>query len=138
MNPDQKLSTIFFAYQRFASMVDLTKYNLTKNQHRIIFIVSSLDNVSVKKILLLLNISKQAVNVAIRDLMERGLVEEQRSNQDKRVKFLSLTDAGTTLNQQICDEQLQLLDQYFESADGDWQQAMQNLAQGYLDRIKLD
>ncbi|MHA8110406.1 MarR family winged helix-turn-helix transcriptional regulator [Lactobacillaceae bacterium Melli_B4] len=136
MNPDQKLSTIFFAYQRFASIVDLTKYELTKNQHRIIFIVATLDDVSVKKILLLLNISKQAANVAIRDLMNRGFLKERRSQLDKRVKFLSLTEAGVDLNQQICDEKLKLLDQYFEAADGDWQHAMQNLAQGYLDRLK--
>lgn len=136
MEIDQKLPTIFFAYQEFASLVDLSQYDLTKNQHRMLFIISSLEDVSIKKILVLIGISKQAANVAIRDLMDKGLVTEHRSTVDKRVKYLQLTPAGLALNDQINLEQKRLLDRYFDEADGDWETAMTKLAQKYLDRVE--
>ncbi|CAK1241613.1 MarR family transcriptional regulator [Fructobacillus evanidus] len=136
MEIDQKLPTIFFAYQEFASLVDLSQYDLTQNQHRMLFIISSLEDVNIKKILVLIGISKQAANVAIRDLMEKGLVTEHRSTVDKRVKYLQLTPEGIDLNDQINLEQKRLLDRYFDEANGDWEKAMTKLAQKYLDRVK--
>lgn len=134
MNIDPKLPTIFFAYQEFSSMVDLSHYNLTKNQHRILFIIFALEDVSIKKILLLLGISKQAANVALRDLLSRDLVTEERSKEDKRIKYLQLTPAGRALSDQISVEQQTILNKYFDAADGDWQQAMTKLAEKYLNR----
>ncbi|GAP03235.1 MarR family transcriptional regulator [Fructobacillus pseudoficulneus] len=135
MNIDPKLPTIFFAYQEFSSMVDLSHYNLTKNQHRILFIIFALEDVSIKKILLLLGISKQAANVALRDLLSRDLVTEERSKEDKRIKYLQLTPAGRALSDQISVEQQTILNKYFDAADGDWQQAMTKLAEKYLNRV---
>ncbi|WP_143404253.1 MarR family winged helix-turn-helix transcriptional regulator [Fructobacillus pseudoficulneus] len=116
-------------------MVDLSHYNLTKNQHRILFIIFALEDVSIKKILLLLGISKQAANVALRDLLSRDLVTEERSKEDKRIKYLQLTPAGRALSDQISVEQQTILNKYFDAADGDWQQAMTKLAEKYLNRV---
>lgn len=136
MEIDQKLSTIFFAYQEFASLVDLSQYNLSKNQHRMLFIISSLEDVNIKKILVLIGISKQAANVAIRDLMDNGLVTEHRSTVDKRVKYLKLTPAGLALTNKINLEQKRLLDKYFDESNGDWEKAMAKLAQTYIQRVE--
>ncbi|GAO99458.1 MarR family transcriptional regulator [Fructobacillus ficulneus] len=136
MQIDPKLATIFFAYQEFSGLVDLGEYGLTKNQHRILFIVSALDDINIKKILILLGISKQAANVAIRDLQDRGLVDEQQSEVDKRIKYLHLTKAGQKLNQEVGQDQEATLNQYFAAADGDWQGAMEKLAQKYLSQLE--
>ncbi|KRM67642.1 hypothetical protein FD06_GL000794 [Apilactobacillus ozensis DSM 23829 = JCM 17196] len=136
MDNDKRLSTIFFAYQQFASMIDLKKYNLNKNQHRMLYIIYALDDVSIKDILKLLNISKQAANVSIRDLMERDLVTESKSKVDKRVKILNLTDAGLALNKTINQEQIELLNHYFDAANDDWKQVMEKLADSYIHSLR--
>ncbi|WP_220752171.1 MarR family transcriptional regulator [Apilactobacillus xinyiensis] len=136
MNNEKKLSTIFFAYQQFAAMIDLKKYDLTKNQHRMLYIIYALDNVSIKDILNLLNISKQAANVSLRDLISRNLITESKSSVDKRIKILNLTTEGQRLNEQINQEQIALLDEYFVAADNDWQKVMEKLADSYIHSLK--
>ncbi|MCK8625189.1 MarR family transcriptional regulator [Apilactobacillus sp. M161] len=136
MNNEKKLSTIFFAYQQFAAMIDLKKYDLTKNQHRMLYIIYALDNVSIKDILKLLNISKQAANVSLRDLISRNLITESKSPVDKRIKILNLTTEGQRLNEQINQEQIALLDEYFVAADNDWQKVMKKLADSYIHSLK--
>ncbi|MCL0329861.1 MarR family transcriptional regulator [Apilactobacillus xinyiensis] len=136
MNNEKKLSTIFFAYQQFAAMIDLKKYDLTKNQHRMLYIIYALDNVSIKDILKLLNISKQAANVSLRDLISRNLITESKSPVDKRIKILNLTTEGQRLNEQINQEQIALLDEYFVAADNDWQKVMEKLADSYIHSLK--
>ncbi|MCL0312197.1 MarR family transcriptional regulator [Apilactobacillus sp. TMW 2.2459] len=136
MNNEKKLSTIFFAYQQFAAMIDLKKYDLTKNQHRMLYIIYALDNVSIKDILNLLNISKQAANVSLRDLISRNLITESKSPVDKRIKILNLTTEGQRLNEQINQEQIALLDEYFVAADNDWQKVMEKLADSYIHNLK--
>ncbi|MCL0319327.1 MarR family transcriptional regulator [Apilactobacillus xinyiensis] len=136
MNNEKKLSTIFFAYQQFAAMIDLKKYDLTKNQHRMLYIIYALDNVSIKDILKLLNISKQASNVSLRDLISRNLITESKSPVDKRIKILNLTTEGQRLNKQINQEQIALLDEYFVAADNDWQKVMEKLADSYIHSLK--
>ncbi len=117
-------------------MIDLKKYDLTKNQHRMLYIIYALDNVSIKDILKLLNISKQASNVSLRDLISRNLITESKSPVDKRIKILNLTTEGQRLNKQINQEQIALLDEYFVAADNDWQKVMEKLADSYIHSLK--
>lgn len=101
-----------------------------------LYIIYALDDVSIKDILKLLNISKQAANVSIRDLMERDLVTESKSKVDKRVKILNLTDAGLALNKTINQEQIELLNHYFDAANDDWKQVMEKLADSYIHSLR--
>lgn len=135
MNNKEKLSTIFFAYQQFSSMIDLGQYNLNKTQHRIIYSISELNIASMGKLLKLLNISKQALNVSVRDLISQNLITEVRSEKDKRIRILKLTRKGTELNQKINQEQTAQIDALFKKVDNNWEQAMVELANEYINHI---
>ncbi|MGX4644503.1 MULTISPECIES: MarR family winged helix-turn-helix transcriptional regulator [Holzapfeliella] len=135
MNDKSRLATIFFAYQRFASLIDYGEYGLSKNQHRVLFCLYAIEEVSIKKLLLILGISKQACNVLIRDLMSRDLVYEEKSEKDRRVKILKLTQAGKDLNTKMNAEQIKIVDAIFDETDNDWQKAMEKMADDYVDVI---
>lgn len=117
-------------------MIDLKKYNLNQTQHRIIYSISELDIPSMGNIQKLLNISRQALNVNVRDLMSRNLIEEITSDKDKRIKTLHLTKDGNDLNNQINAEQTEKIESIFENVDNDWEQAMKELADEYVKGFK--
>ncbi|KRN04807.1 MarR family winged helix-turn-helix transcriptional regulator [Holzapfeliella floricola] len=136
MESKNRLATIFFAYQKFASLIDYEAYGLTKNQHRVLFCLYTLEEASIKNLLLVLNISKQACHVLVKDLVERELVYEVPSKVDKRIKLLKLTTKGHELNQQMNQEQSQIIDAIFEAQDDDFERAMAQMADDYLDALK--
>ncbi|CAI2611180.1 MarR family transcriptional regulator [Apilactobacillus apinorum] len=113
-------------------MIDLKNYDINQTQHRIIYSISELDIASMGNILRLLNISRQALNVNVRDLMSRNLIEEVSSDKDKRIKTLHLTTEGNKLNDQINAEQMQKIETLFTNVDNDWEKAMQQLANEYI------
>lgn len=116
-------------------MIDLKKYNLNKTQHRIIYSVSELNIVSIKEILNLLNISKQALNVNIRELMKQNLITEISSEKDKRIKILKLTKKGNELNNRINMEQTEKIHTLFSTSDEDWETAMIKLSKEYINGL---
>ncbi|UQS84577.1 winged helix DNA-binding protein [Apilactobacillus apisilvae] len=85
----------------------------------------------MKKILNLLNISKQALNVNIRELMKNDLITEVRDEKDKRIKILKLTTKGNKLNNEINEEQKNKIDALFKQADGSWEKVMIELSNEY-------
>ncbi|WKN29161.1 MarR family transcriptional regulator [Apilactobacillus kunkeei] len=82
----KKLMVFYFAYQEINRIVDLSKYNLTSNQQKMLFSIDTIDEITIKQLLQILDISKQALNVACRDLRERNLVFTGPAKSDKRKK----------------------------------------------------
>lgn len=82
----KKLMVFYFAYQEINRIVDLSKYNLTSNQQKMLFSIDTIDEITIKQLLQILDISKQALNVACRDLRERNLVYTGPAKSDKRKK----------------------------------------------------
>lgn len=116
-------------------MIDLKKYNLNKTQHRIIYLVSELNIASIGKIQKLLNISRQAFNVNLRDLIERELVNEVSSKKDKRIRTLGLTEKGIELNNKINEEQKSEIEEIFNKVGNDWEKAMIELSKEYINEL---
>ncbi|GAA6237211.1 helix-turn-helix domain-containing protein [Apilactobacillus micheneri] len=116
-------------------MIDLKKYNLNKTQHRIIYSVSELNIASIGNILKLLNISKQALNVNVRNLMKKELITEISSKKDKRIKTLKLTKKGISLNNKINEEQTKKIESLFNKVNNDWEKAMIELSNEYINGL---
>ncbi|WP_053796886.1 MarR family transcriptional regulator [Apilactobacillus kunkeei] len=116
-------------------MIDLKKYNLNKTQHRIIYLVSELNIASIGKIQKLLNISRQAFNVNLRELVERQLINEVTSKKDKRIKTLELTEKGIELNNKVNEEQKKEIEALFDRVNNDWEKAMIELSKEYINEL---
>jgi DNA-binding MarR family transcriptional regulator len=67
-------------------------------------------------LLALLGVSKQALNMPLRQLLEMHLVESVASETDKRKRLLELTAEGVRFEQALRREQVKLLERVFSEA----------------------
>lgn len=112
------MEAFFYAYQAFTARPDeiLAKRGLARVHHRILFFVARSPGLSVKELLQALGVSKQALNMPLRQLIEMGLIVTGTANHDKRVKSLNLSDEGAKLEETLYCEQARLLERAFAVA----------------------
>lgn len=132
LNSAQEL--LFFGYRAFTALPDeiLAERGLARVHHRIIYFVGRDPGLSVNKLLSKLGVSKQALNAPLRRLQEIGLVCACLSENDRRVKCLTLTEAGAKLEAQLSVSQHKLLSSIFnicgQEAETGWRMVMTALA----------
>ncbi|AXK38193.1 MarR family winged helix-turn-helix transcriptional regulator [Crenobacter cavernae] len=111
----------FFAYQAFTAKPDeiLERRGLARVHHRVLFFLARHPGQSVKALLATLNVSKQALNMPLRQLIEMGLVNAEADPADKRMKRLFLSAEGAKLEATLYREQARLLETALERAGCD-------------------
>ena len=130
------IEQFYFAYRGFTDRPDriLEKRGLGRVHHRILYFIGRRPDVSVRGLLDLLAVSKQALNAPLRQLMEMGLVGAEASPDDRRVKRLSLTEAGRRLEAELTEAQTRHLRAAFERAGAEatagWKAVMGELIGG--------
>lgn len=114
----QAMEAFFFGYQAFTAKADemLERRGLSRVHQRIVFFIARYPNLSVKELLTLLNVTKQALNMPLRQLGEMHLVSSAASQTDKRKRLLKLTDEGARFEQSLRREQVKLLERVFAEA----------------------
>ncbi len=114
----QAMEAFFFGYRAFTAKADgmLERRGLSRVHQRIVFFISRYPNLSVKELLALLGVTKQALNTPLRQVIEMRLVNSIESQSDKRKRLLELTDAGLRLEQSLRREQVNLLEHVFAEA----------------------
>ena len=112
------MEAFFFGYQAFTSKADemLERRGLNRVHQRIVFFIARYPNLSVKELLAVLGVTKQALNMPLRQLMEMHLVNSVTSESDKRKRLLELTAEGKRLEQMLRKEQVKLLERAFDEA----------------------
>jgi DNA-binding MarR family transcriptional regulator len=102
--------------------------------HRILYFIGRRPDVSVRGLLDLLAVSKQALNAPLRQLMEMGLVGAEAGVQDRRVKNLRLTPQGQKLEAELTEAQTRHLRAAFDRAGAEaqrgWSAVMAELVKG--------
>ncbi|WP_434633849.1 MarR family winged helix-turn-helix transcriptional regulator [Chromobacterium sp. CV08] len=120
------IEIFFYAYKALTTKPDeiLAKRGLARVHHRILFFVARYPKLSVKDLLAFLGVTKQAINIPLRQLLEMGLVGSQAAPHDKRVKQLTLSEEGLKLEEALHREQQRLLQTAFGDCGGratrDW------------------
>ncbi|WP_248796720.1 MarR family winged helix-turn-helix transcriptional regulator [Pseudomonas sp. MWU13-2105] len=112
------MQAFFFGYQAFTAKADemLERRGLSRVHQRIVFFIARYPDVSVKELLALLGVSKQALNMPLRQLSEMDLVRSLASATDKRKRLLRLTAEGEQLEASLRREQVKLLQKAFAQA----------------------
>ncbi|WP_026145543.1 MarR family winged helix-turn-helix transcriptional regulator [Pseudomonas asplenii] len=112
------MEAFFFGYQAFTAKADemLERRGLSRVHQRIVFFIARYPDLSVKELLDRLGVSKQALNMPLRQLTEMGLVQSVASPTDKRKRLLCLTTDGTGLEESLRREQVKLLQKAFAQA----------------------
>jgi len=114
----QAMEAFFFGYQAFTAKADemLERRGLSRVHQRIVFFIARYPGLSVKELLELLGVSKQALNMPLRQLQEMHLVDSVASEADKRKRLLQLTEEGLRFEQSLRREQVKLLQRAFSEA----------------------
>ncbi|PTU73371.1 MarR family winged helix-turn-helix transcriptional regulator [Pseudomonas mangrovi] len=120
-NRDLQLRTMeafFHGYQAFTARADeiLARRGLSRVHHRILFFIARQPQLSVKELLACLGVSKQALNMPLRQLQEMDLVHSSTAADDKRRRLLSLSAEGAKLEALLRREQVKLLQRTFDQA----------------------
>ncbi|WP_156877018.1 MarR family winged helix-turn-helix transcriptional regulator [Paludibacterium yongneupense] len=113
------MEAFFHAYMAFTDRPDeiLARRGLARVHHRILFFVAHYPGLSVKDLLKALGVTKQAINIPLRQLVQMGLVVADVASHDKRVKQLQLTPEGKKLEELLHKEQARLLERAFNEAE---------------------
>ncbi len=136
----QAMEAFFFGYQAFTAKADemLERRGLSRVHQRIVFFIARYPNLSVKELLGLLGVSKQALNMPLRQLIEMNLVQSEAAADDKRKRVLGFTAEGAKLDQALRREQARLLQRVFgemsEEAVQGWLEVNHALARSRQER----
>jgi DNA-binding MarR family transcriptional regulator len=111
------IELFYFAYREFTARPDriLAQRGLGRMHHRILYFVARNPDVSVKRLLEILAITKQALHVPLRQLQSMGLVQSSSDDKDARVRRLKLTSEGIRLEERLTATQMKQLVTAFEA-----------------------
>ena len=129
------MEAFFGAYRAFTAKPDemLARRGLSRVHHRILFFIAHQPGLSVSELLTRLGVTKQALNIPLRQLVEMQLVESAPAADDKRKRLLALTPEGAKLEQKLRQEQIRTLQAVFgevgEEAVAGWLRVNQALAE---------
>ena len=115
---DYEHMLFYFAYKTFIKTADeiIEKY------------INKLPGITIKQLLKTLEISKQGSHATLRKLKEEGLIVEQTSEEDRRVKQLFPTPKGSKLVDKLNKAQDELMQSTFQKVGHDWYDIMEELS----------
>ena len=101
------IELFFFSYRDFTSGPDkiLEKLNFGRANHRIIYFVGKKNNITIKELLVVLQITKQSLSRVLNQLVKEQFIIVS-TGIDKRTKKLSLTEKGKKLENQLSTIQI--------------------------------
>ncbi len=139
----QAIELLFFAYRDMTAGPDemLARLGLGRAHHRVLHFVGRNPGITVAGLLAILRVSKQSLARVLKDVVERGLVQQSRDEGDQRRRPLTLTNAGFELEQTLSAVQQERLSRAFAAAGADaiegWQTVLLALVEP-ADRERLE
>ena len=96
------IELLFFSYRDFTEGPDkvLEKINFGRAHHRVIYFVGKQKNLTIKELLLILQITKQSLSRVLNQLVKEKYIVVS-VGEDKRTKKLTLTQKGQDLEDQL-------------------------------------
>ena len=96
------IELLFFSYRDFTAGPDaiLEKINFGRAHHRVIYFVGKQKNLTIKELLLILQITKQSLSRVLNQLVKEKYIVVS-VGEDKRTKKLTLTQKGQDLEDQL-------------------------------------
>jgi DNA-binding MarR family transcriptional regulator len=93
------IELLFFAYRDFVADPDriLAEYGFGRAHHRVLHFVDRHPGLTIAELLDILRITKQSLNRVLKELVEKGFVEQRTGTADRRQRLLTCTAAGREL-----------------------------------------
>ena len=112
------IELIFFSYRDFTSGPDeiLDKINFGRAHHRVIYFVGKREQITIRNLLSILQITKQSLSRVLNQLEKYIIVS---TGNDKRTKNLSLTKKGMELEEKLTNIQTKRIRNVIKNAKED-------------------
>jgi DNA-binding MarR family transcriptional regulator len=112
------MELLYFGYSHYTRSIDrdLAKQGLGRAHHRALYFVSRRPGLTVSELLSLLAITKQSLGRVLNELTERGLVETRPGERDRRQRLLTLTEAGSKLENDLFEAGRQRMSRAYAQA----------------------
>jgi DNA-binding MarR family transcriptional regulator len=93
------IELFFFAYRDFVSDPDriLSDYGFGRAHHRVLHFVARRPGLTIADLLEVLRITKQSLNRVLKELVDKGFVEQRTGTSDRRQRLLYPTPIGRDL-----------------------------------------
>ena len=107
----QGLDMLFFAWRDLAAEADpaLEQEGLGRAHHRALYFIGRRPGLAVGDLMATLGITKQSLGRVVKELTAKGLIAQSVGTEDRRERRLSLTEAGTALEQALSAPQRALM-----------------------------
>ena len=114
------IELIFFSYRDFTSGPDeiLYKINFGRAHHRVIYFVGKREQITIRNLLSILQITKQSLSRVLNQLVKEKYIIVSTGN-DKRTKNLSLTKKGMELEEKLTTIQTKRIRNVIKNAKED-------------------
>jgi DNA-binding MarR family transcriptional regulator len=112
------IELLFFAYRDFVGDPDriLAEYGFGRAHHRVLHFVNRNPGLTIAALLDILRITKQSLNRVLKDLLEKGYVEQRAGLVDRRQRLLYVTPRGAALALDLARLQTQRISRALEEA----------------------
>jgi DNA-binding MarR family transcriptional regulator len=130
---DSALELMYYAFKRLVEAPDrlLASRGLARAHHRILYFVARKPELTVGDLLAALQVTKQALNRPLRELIDRGYIRVTPDGRDRRVRRLRLSLAGRTLEERLTGMQLarfrRVLGRAGPKQEANWRAVMSDL-----------
>ncbi|MCE0744840.1 MarR family transcriptional regulator [Acetobacter sicerae] len=110
----------------------LTQFGLGVAQHRALQMLAFQPGLTVGELQGVLGVTKQSLARTLTELQERALVRTEQGRQDRRQRFLFLTDEGAEIEAQLFAVQRERMVAAYREAGGNAVQGFRQVLQGML------
>jgi DNA-binding MarR family transcriptional regulator len=97
------IELFFFAYRDFVNDPDriLGDYGFGRAHHRVLHFVDRQPGLTIAELLDILKITKQSLNRVLKELIDKGFVEQRPGTADRRQRLLFTTQPGHQLAERL-------------------------------------
>jgi DNA-binding MarR family transcriptional regulator len=129
------IELLFFAYRDFTARPDsiLAEFGFGRAHHRVIYFVGRNPGITVKELLAILKITKQSLARVLRQIVQKGFVEQRQGTRDRRQRLLFLTPEGADLERRLSEDQRERIARAYREAGADAVAGYRRVLTGMVD-----
>jgi DNA-binding MarR family transcriptional regulator len=129
------IELFFFAYRDFIGDPDriLGDYGFGRAHHRVLHFVDRQPGLTIAELLDILRITKQSLNRVLKEMIEKGFVEQRPGTSDRRQRLLFTTRAGHELAERLAELQTRRIMRALAGQDDETRAAVTRFLLGMID-----
>lgn len=131
----QGIELLFYAYRDFTGEADsiLAELQFGRAHHRVVYFVGRYPDITVSGLLKILRITKQSLSRVLRELIDKGYIDQTTGAEDRRQRLLKLTDKGMALERDLTAAQARRVARAYREAGAVAVEGFRKVLLGILD-----